>query len=497
MVARVRVLETLCACALSLAASAQTCDPDYLPTFGNSMEFNGFVNDSLAFDDGSGMALYCAGNFTLVAGQSISGLARFDGSGWSAVGSPTAFDNSLGLNAMIVFDDGSGPALYVAGDFTWVAGVPARNVVRWDGSSWSAVGNGVSDSLTTLAVFDDGTGPALYATTTEPFDDRVVKFDGASWSTVGTVQGGDAYALCAYDDGGGPELYVGGTFDMVDGSTVAHALARFDGVAWNAVGSDSIIGSVFDLIVFDDGSGPVLACGGSGLPNNVPSSTKVSTWDGVAWVGPDPLTIKDPVHALGIRTAAGQPQLLAAERGQFPSISSVSALEGGDWRKLGGPSRNFNGDVNALTEVDLGAGPVVYAGGTFSGAGDKLFEPDEVRVLRVARLLTDWAPVGDGLNGPVEAMLIHDDGNGEALFVAGDFSHAGGRRVNNIARWTASTGWTPLEVAGCSAMAATTPTGPARSTSHRRPRPPTSGTARWPTCSTTTTATTATAPARR
>jgi len=73
-----------------------------------------------------------------------------------------------GVYALAVFDDGGGPALYVGGGFTTAGGVAANNIVKWDGSSWSALGSGMSgvfnlSPVNALSVFDDGGGPALYA----------------------------------------------------------------------------------------------------------------------------------------------------------------------------------------------------------------------------------------------------------------------------------------------------------------------------------------------
>lgn len=46
---------------------------------------------------------------------------------------------------------------YVGGDFYNVGGIEACNIARWDGSSWSALGNDVDDTVRALATFDDGT----------------------------------------------------------------------------------------------------------------------------------------------------------------------------------------------------------------------------------------------------------------------------------------------------------------------------------------------------
>jgi hypothetical protein len=72
---------------------------------------------------------------------------------------------------LATFDDGSGAALYAGGNMARGTAIiasafPANNIARWDGESWSALGdngNGMNDWVAALAVFDDGTRPALYA----------------------------------------------------------------------------------------------------------------------------------------------------------------------------------------------------------------------------------------------------------------------------------------------------------------------------------------------
>jgi len=48
------------------------------------------------------------------------------------------------VGALTVFDDGSGPALYAGGNFTIAGGVAANRVAKWNGSSWSSLGSGVT-----------------------------------------------------------------------------------------------------------------------------------------------------------------------------------------------------------------------------------------------------------------------------------------------------------------------------------------------------------------
>jgi hypothetical protein len=101
------------------------------------------------YDDGAGPALYAGGNFTSAGGAAANYIARWDGSSWSALG----------------------------------AGVAANQIAKWDGSSWSALGSGASGGMnpdvSALIVHDDGSGPALYAgggfTVTDSGDSHVAK----------------------------------------------------------------------------------------------------------------------------------------------------------------------------------------------------------------------------------------------------------------------------------------------------------------------------------
>src|SRR6185436_8393125 len=105
---------------------------------------------------------------------------------WSAVGAGIDGD----VNALTVYDDGSGPALYAGGLFTHAGGVEARSIAKWDGSTLSNLqnqaqqGDGLLGQVFSLAVFDDGAGHALYAggifelTGGNLVVNRIAKWDG-------------------------------------------------------------------------------------------------------------------------------------------------------------------------------------------------------------------------------------------------------------------------------------------------------------------------------
>jgi hypothetical protein len=117
------------------------------------------VRGLTVFDDGGGSALYAGGFFPTAGGVTVFGIAKWDGSSWSAVGSGVNSD----VLALTVFDDGGGPALYAGGAFTWAGGVAANRIAKWDGSSWASTGSGMDLSVRALTVFDPGGDPSLYA----------------------------------------------------------------------------------------------------------------------------------------------------------------------------------------------------------------------------------------------------------------------------------------------------------------------------------------------
>ncbi|MFT7463627.1 MAG: hypothetical protein ACI9EF_001972 [Pseudohongiellaceae bacterium] len=243
-------------------------------------------------DDGSGLALYVGGTLAIIDGVPYGQIARWDGSAWSDVAGgmdSTVYD-------LAEFDDGSGTALYATGKFLTAGGVACDRIAKWDGSSWSPVGaglgSGFGSSGNALHVWDDGTGAALYATGNFSIanggpGDGIAKWDGSSWSPLNSglfVGGGKS--MVAWNDGTGEKLYVGGTFNSADGVFGTKEIAAWDGSAWHAldIGLSNWVNS---LAVFDDGTGEALFAGGAFTGTSfsgpfVPMD-HVGRWDGTAW----------------------------------------------------------------------------------------------------------------------------------------------------------------------------------------------------------------------
>ncbi|PKN83103.1 MAG: hypothetical protein CVU47_00410 [Chloroflexi bacterium HGW-Chloroflexi-9] len=130
--------------------------------------------------------LVIGGTFTHVDGVEVNGLARWDGNNWTAVGNGVhGFVTTLALDAagnLIVgggFNEVGGPL--PVGDVTRVE---ARNIARWDGDSWSALGEGVRGVVASVAVDNAGQIYAGADITT------VAVWDGSAWGDLPSLASG-------------------------------------------------------------------------------------------------------------------------------------------------------------------------------------------------------------------------------------------------------------------------------------------------------------------
>lgn len=420
----------------------------------------GAVYALTVFDDGrgEGPALYAGGSLTAAGGVSVNRIAKWNGSRWSALGSGVSGTSSPMVRTLEVFDDGlgGGPMLYVGGDFTSAGGASAIYVARWNGATWSPVGGGMNNVVLDFAAFDDGSGlgPQLYATGTFTKAggitvNGIAKWNGTTWSTVGGGVSNYGTSLAVWDDGAGPRLYVGGVFTSAGLVNVSN-IAAWNGSAWATVGSGTS-GSIRTLTVFDDGNGdgPALFVGGTFSNAGGNPAKRVARWNGSDWSAVGDGVNDGALVILGFDDGSGDgPKLFVGgdfdETGSGLAVNNLAVWGGGD--KLDGISKGIAGDasqpyVSALTVFDDGSGdgPALFAAGDFSSAGGEV-------VNHIAKWNGQvWTPLGSGMNSTVNALATYDDGSGDgdALYAGGAFTNAGGVGANRVARWNGST-WTSL-----------------------------------------------------
>jgi hypothetical protein len=199
----------------------------------------------------------------------------------------------------------SGTDVYVVGDFTDAANIPAADyVAKWNGSSWSALGsNGAGDgSLNNIVYGIAVSGTDLYVGgsfsnvnnngTILTAADHIAKWNGTNWSALGSNGAGSGSINSTVQTVAvsGSNVYVGGNFTNVNNGGVvipeADYIAKWDGANWSALGSNgagngSINSTVYAIAV----SGSNVYAGGAFTDVNnggtvLTAADRVAKWDG-------------------------------------------------------------------------------------------------------------------------------------------------------------------------------------------------------------------------
>lgn len=345
------------------------------------------VSDLIVFDAGDGPMLYMAGNFEVVVdpvfGQvRAPGLARFDGVRWSAV--PGLDGPGLELDrraiALEVFDDGSGPALYVGGEFGMAGGREALGIARWDGVEWSGLDGpgvpGASSDLTRIGdiqFHDFGDGPMLYAAGVIYMGERIPlefirRWDGTAWSRPGDERPTDdvVFELASF----GGDLYASGRFRSVGGRPAA-AIAHFDGTAWTTPqGPDQAILStrLWPLLPTEVDGRDVLAAGGlfAVEEGGERIALHLAAWDGQRWdalVQDLPMTVFNPTSLAAFDDGSGPALFFSAQ--VISEGVNVARVRDGVLTPL--PLLG-TGTIYELFVYDDGSGLALVAGGGISGS---------------------------------------------------------------------------------------------------------------------------------
>ncbi|HYF14522.1 MAG TPA: hypothetical protein VD971_05545 [Phycisphaerales bacterium] len=383
---------------------------------GSGLNF--FGPDELAVYNGD---LIAAGDFTQAGGVPVLNAARFDGSRWHAMGSgihdaPQSWANTA--EDMLVYNG----ELYVCGNFGVAGGVPTRNIAKWNGSAWSAVGAGFGgddDIAWDMAVHAGQLYIAGYAQDTSLNTRGTVrKWDGSTMEDpIGTTVGTAVYAIDSYAG----RLFIGGLFGDVEGSVAAYAtFLDCVGVTNPAPGVANAGQVVTD---FQQYAGTMHASTGGTAPG-------VFRWNGTAFSTLSNPTVNGAANALAAWAPLGGPERLYAS-GTFTqaggaTVNNVAQWTGTAWAAMG-TGLSPNGALAALPfEGNL------WLGGAFTTAGGQA-------AAHVARWTGfSWQAI-QGLNGAVNDFAVH---NGQ-IYAAGAFTQINGANSAFVARWNGSA-WQPV-----------------------------------------------------
>lgn len=209
-----------------LSIKAQMLIQPWVQQGGN---INGFVYDLHEFNG----LLFVGGRFDSIGVLPVNNLATWDGSQYNSInatfGDSTGFGDVKVIN---VFNNN----LIVGGNFTSVNSISANHIAQWDGSSWSAFGNGLDGPIADLLIFNN----ELYAVGAfkmNGYGALAAKWNGTTWEQIGPITwlNGTYYVQSIKDYKN--EIYIGGglwTFSY-------KGIKKFDGFDWVAPG-DGIVG---------------------------------------------------------------------------------------------------------------------------------------------------------------------------------------------------------------------------------------------------------------
>jgi hypothetical protein len=382
----VRVLALSAMVVGALAALAPAAGPggwDHLGDRGaQGTDSLDLVASALAVTPG---VLYVGGEFTDAGGKlDADRIATWNGSSWNGVSSPASFIPNGRVSAIAV----AAGKVYAGGSFTNAGGNASADFLAvWNGRFWEPFcektgptpGPSFDGNVTSLQIVDDTLyvgGEFQNGAGIEDADYLLAcaLADGASSPTVtpGHPFDGPVYALTA--DGGGT-LYAGGGFIDLEGDDDADKVAYLPpGGTWQPMGAD---GAVTDFVrgLTAVGTDVYIGTDANDIAG-IARADHVAKWDGTAWsaLGSDTAGTNGWFSTnTSINALAGSGSNLFVT-GTFLDANGearadhVAFFDGTDWHPVGSDGAGngpWSGNGLALALVDR----LLYAAGSFTSAG--------------------------------------------------------------------------------------------------------------------------------
>ena len=234
-----------------------------------------------------GNCIYYCGNFDCAGYlDNTSAFARWNGTLWDTVPGGRIAGGGI-LKDIIVYNN----EMYICGTFDSVGSLPAKGIAKWDGTTWSMIGNNYNFTLAgnflTKMIFYHG---ELYVAGNmqDPQGNgcRLAKWDGVSWQFLTTIgnSGLNIWDLEVYND----ELYVAGGFDYGGGNPGA-CIIRWNDTTWRDVGGSVQMGTLNQYPVVKEmcvHNGQLYCVGNFEKIGGV-NALGLASWNGNQWCGYD------------------------------------------------------------------------------------------------------------------------------------------------------------------------------------------------------------------
>lgn len=368
---------------------------------------------------------------------------------WSTLGSGLAGYGTTQTAAVIELAGGD---LLVGGSFADAGGTLALHVARWNGTQWSAVGDGFVTTPNCVEV----TGPTeiVVGGRSDGIPGGVVHHAGGVWAPLG---GGVAGINAAVGDllrlpNG--DLLAGGTFSQA-GGVPARSLARWDGSAWSEFAGG--IGG-FVLEVLRRANGDLVVVGGFTDAGGVPCSN-IAVWNGATW---SPLGAGSAALVTDVAETPGGDLLVATQSGGLAavwrwdgvawatdhvagvgeSIADIAVLDDGGLVIAGTATPAFSSNGKAYLDVVASSGVIRHASLDFRSAASVLHRLPGGDLVVGGTFRSLGAIVCDGLArwtggsaGVLVPMLAGSGAVDVATFANGDLLLGGLATVPGTSVW--------------------------------------------------------------
>jgi hypothetical protein len=185
--------------------------------------------------------LIAAGQFTTAGGTSANRVAKWNGTTWSPLGEGT----DARINALAVYNN----ELIAGGQFLTAGGIICNYIAKWNGTTWSPLGSGVNAFISSLAVYNNELIAAgSFTTAGGDSVKRIAKWNGTNWSSLGSgIAGGESpsvLSLAVYPPQTGDLIAAGGF--LTAGGVTVNNIAKWNGTNWSALesGTNNIVVSL-------------------------------------------------------------------------------------------------------------------------------------------------------------------------------------------------------------------------------------------------------------
>jgi hypothetical protein len=354
--------------------------------------------------------LWLGGLFHRVDGERGTGLASWDGAGWTPAVEDMTLQGIEGETWAVARRESG--AVYLAGNLGTTPDTPS--IMVYEGGQLKPLAGAPTGIVRALWVDRQDRLVAAGRFSAGQREALVARWDGASWVALVEVSGeGEALRVIPQGD----DLIIAGEFDLGEGKRGVVRMSA-DG-AVSALG-EGVVGAVRHVVI--DPEGRVVVAGSLGEDG---LAIGPLAFDGAAWA-----TVGDGLDGFIYGLVSFQGKLIAAGSYLKPYTGSdapgaawaMAAWTGSAWEEFGALRQE---DFSAAAYFAQVFGGVLYVGGGFTSASGV-----PTRNLAYTKDGITFGEVGGGVDDLTNAV----GGDERALWFCGPYREAGGKPSFGVAR---------------------------------------------------------------